>query len=446
MMIRLFILTIVAVLYVLPAHAISLVRDAETESLLREYSDPLIRAANLDPSTVRIFIVNDPSINAFVAGGANLFIHTGLIMASENPDMLKGVIAHEVGHIAGGHLARGAEAIEDAQLSTILSYVLGAAAGLAGGGEVAAGVLSAGQHVTQRNLMSFSRVNEQAADQAALQYLSATETPATGLLELMEKLRAKEQLYRTQIDPYALTHPLSKERIAHIRSHLLQQSKTANHASANAAQIERHKRVLAKLKGFINDPQLTLNNTEDNSIANKIARIVAYHRQSKGKQALVEITNLIEQEPNNPYLIELKGQILSESGRPEAALGYYKQASSMLPKSALLRTDYARMLIAQQTPDYPSAIQNLTQASQQDNTNPMTWQLLGQAEAEMGRDGKAALAYAEASLLRDEAELARRYAKEALDKLPKGSPAMLRAQDAREEAIRLQKKKKEKAS
>ncbi len=431
-------------LLVQPASAFSLIRDAETEQLLRDYSNPLLRAAGLEPSTVRIFIVNDPSINAFVAGGANLFIHTGLILASDNPNMLKGVIAHEAGHIAGGHLARGSEALEDAQLSTILTYVLGAAAGLAGGGEAAAGILSAGQHVTQRNLLSFTRVNEQSADQAALTYLDETGVPVSGLLELMEKLRAKELIYRGQLDPYALTHPLSKERVANIRGHLMQKGEVGNGLSP--ADIERYARVSGKLKGFINDPQLTLNNTPDTSSANKIARIVAYHRQSKTELALSEISTLLKAEPNNPYFIELKGQILAENGRHKKALPYYLKAVELIPDSGLLRTDYARALLSQTTPNYTLAAKHLKQASLQDSTNSLTWQLLGQSEAKLGNNGAAALAYAEASLLRNEAELARRYATEALDKLPKSSPALLRAQDAREEAIRLQKKKKEKAS
>lgn len=446
-MIRFLVIVLLMSLMAQPANArsLSLIRDAETEKLLRDYSDPILQAAGLEPSTVRIFIVNDPSINAFVAGGANMFIHTGLILASENPNMLKGVIAHEAGHIAGGHLARGAEALQNAQLSTILSYVLGAAAGLAGGGDAAAGIMSAGQHVAQRNLLSFTRVNEQAADQAALSYLDATNIPATGLLELMEKLRAKEHVYLGQIDPYAVTHPLSKERIANIRGHILQQGKKATE-SLSTADTDRHARVVAKLKGFINDPQLTLNNTPEEGTANKIARIVAYHRQSNTQKALKEITSLIAKEPNNPYFIELKGQILVESGRHKEALSYYNKAVQLLPNSGLLRTDYARTLLSQKNPNYTLAAKHLQKASQQDSTNALTWQLLGQSHAQLGNNGQAALAYAEASLLRDEAELARRYATEALDKLPKSSPALLRAQDAREEAIRLQKKKKEKTS
>ena len=426
-----------------PAQAISLIRDAETEQFLRDYSNPIFEAAGLEPSAIRIFIVNDPAINAFVAGGANIFIHTGLILASEDPDMLLGVIAHETGHISGGHLARGTEALKDAQLSTVLSFVLGAAIGLAGGGEAAAGVLSAGQHVAQRNLLSFTRVNEQSADQAALEYLDKTNIPAEGMLRLMEKLRSREQLYRGQIDPYALTHPLSKERIAHIRGHILQ------HGDAHKKDEEKHKRfsrMVGKLKGFLNDPDITLAAAKSNDQAQIIERIIAHHRLSQKNEALAGADELIAAEPNNPYFLELKGQILDENGLHEQALPYYRQAVEGLPDNGLVRTSYGKVLLSHSKPDYELAARTLRRANQLDGTNSRSWQLQGQAEAALGREGQAALAYAEAALLRHNAKLARRYATEALEKLPKSSPALLRAQDAREEAIRLQKEKQEKAS
>ncbi len=433
-------------LYAPSAYALSLIRDAETEKLIRDYSDPIFRAANLDPSTIRIFIVNDSSINAFVAGGANMFIHTGLITAADDPNMLIGVIAHEAGHIAGGHLARGSEALEDAQLTTILSYVLGAAAGLAGGsGQAAAGVISAGHHLTTRNFLSFTRINEQAADQAALDYLDETNVPATGLLSLMEKLRAREQIYRGQVDPYALTHPLSKERISNVRAHLLKKSST-KYPEINVTKLREHRRVLGKLKGFLNDPQITLNNAISNSEEDRIAVIVAHHRLSQTTQALKGVDQFLMSEPKNPYFLELKAQILSESGRHQEALPLIKQARELLPQSALLRTDYAKSIMSQPVINYELAAQELARASELDNTNALTWQLLGQAKAELKQSGQALLAYAEAALLRNEADLARRYASDALEKLSSGSPSLLRAQDLREEAIRLQKKKEEKAS
>lgn len=422
-----------------PAQAISLIRDTETEQLIRDYSNPIFRAAELDPDTIRIFIVNDSAINAFVAGGANMFVHTGLILASERPEVLMGVIAHETGHIAGGHLARGTEALEDAQLSTILSYVLGAAAGLAGGGEAAAGILSAGQHVAQRNLLSFTRVNEQAADQAALKYLDETNISAAGLLELMERLRTRETVYNQNIDPYALTHPLSKERIAHIRGHLLQQGEKGGKISP--AIQKRHERVLGKLRGFLQNPQTVLNYRASDSVSDQIARVVAYHRLSQTSAALKGINALLLREPNNAYWIELKAQILSESGREAEALPLYRKASILKPESGLLRTYYAKMLLATDKSNASKAVAELRKASQQDRTNPLTWRLLGQAEAALGQDGNAALAYAEAALLNNNSDLARRYASEALEKLQKASPALLRAQDVREEAIRLQKEK-----
>lgn len=424
--------------------ALSLIRDDETETLLRDYADPVLRAAQLDPGSVRIFIVNDPAINAFVAGGANLFIHTGLILASDDPTMLIGVIAHEAGHIAGGHLARGTEALENAQLSAILSFVLGAAAGIAGGGEAAAGVMSAGQHLATRNLLSFTRINEQSADQAALQYLEQIGVSPAGLLDLMERLRSREKLYRQNIDPYALTHPLSKERIAHIRGHLLQHPEEKKSLLSMAEINKRHKAVLAKLKGFLQPAEQLLQQPQSSDSNAQLTRAIALHRNSQPTEALEIIDTLIEKAPQNPYLHELKGQFFAESSRYEEALHAYGKAQQLRPRSALLQSAYGQTLLALSKPE--EALPYLRQSSIQDPTYAANWHYLGQALAALNKDGEASLAYAEAALLKNAPELARRYATEALEKLDADSPSRLRAQDAREEAIRLQKESRDEGS
>jgi predicted Zn-dependent protease len=420
-----------------PAQArVSLIRDAEIEQTLRLYSDPVFKQAGLAPQSIRIFIVNDPSINAFVAGGQNMFIHTGLLQTADTPEMLIGVIAHETGHIAGGHLAQGAEKLRNAQLGTLLSYILGAAAAVGGAGDVGPAIMTAGQQVAQRNLMSFSRMNEQAADQAALSYMDALGYSVEGLLSLMEKLRTKENLYAGQIDPYALTHPLSRDRIAHIRGHLLQQEGKTQPISADFKT--RMERMRAKLEGFINNPQSVLNRypATDTSLTARYARAVAYHRLSQLKPALVEIDALIATAPEDPFFNELKGQILFESGQLAEALPYYEKAVQLLPDSALLKTDLGRTLLAQTPPRHEEALRQLKQSSVMDNTNIMTWKLLGSAYGARGEKGEAALAYAEASLLENEPEEALRQVTQALDALSPDSPSRLRAQDLQTEAMR----------
>lgn len=425
----------------LPAAAASLIRDAEIEQTLREFSSPIFTAAGLVPDNVHLFIVNDPSLNAFVAGGSNIFIHTGLLMEADDPAVIIGVIAHETGHIVGGHLAQGAEQMKNAQISTILGYILGAAAGVAGGGEAGIAVMTAGQSIAQRNYLSFSRMNEQSADQAALNYLDATQISANGLLRLLEKLRIRETAYRGMLDPYALTHPLSKERISHLRGHLLQSKIPENQLPAGYK--EKNDRMRAKLIGFLQTPENTIAqySPQDRSVAALYARAVAYHRLSRLDEALTEVDGLLEESPEDPFYLELKGQILSESGKDAEALNYYAKASKLLPESALLHTEYANVLLAQKPPQYHTALEELKRSSVQDAANPTTWNLLVQCYQALGQKGQAALAAAEEQLLIGNAVEAIRQSNAALEALPESSPSRLRAEDIKTEATRLYEKK-----
>lgn len=420
--------------------AAGLIRDAEIEQTLREFTSPIFQAAGLVPENIHLFIVNDPAINAFVAGGSNIFIHTGLLMEAEEPAMVIGVLAHETGHIAGGHLAQGAEQMEDAQIGIILGYILGAAAGLAGGGDAGVAVMTASQQLAQRQYLSFSRMNEQAADQAALNYLDTTHLSANGLLRMLEKLRIRETAFRGMLDPYALTHPLSKERISHIRGHLLKSDIPMD--TLPKGYIEKYQRLRAKLIGFLQSPESALSqySPRDDSIPARYARAIAYHRQQQLENAIKEVDSLLATYPKDPFFLELKGQILAESGKHQEALPYYLQASALLPASALLHTEYAATLLAVKPVDYTTAIKELVLSGTQDATNPLTWHLLAESYSATGQKGQAALAAAEEQMLANNPVEALRQVNIALKALPAASPSRLRAEDIRAEATKLYQK------
>ncbi|MGB1540033.1 MAG: M48 family metallopeptidase, partial [Rickettsiales bacterium] len=206
------------------AQSFGLIRDTEIEHTLRAYADPIFKSAGLVPSSINIYIVQDDSINAFVTGGSNVFIHTGLILRTSEPGMLIGVIAHETGHISGGHLVRTNEAMEKARLQMMMGYLLGAAAVAGGAGDAGAAIMNAGQHAATRGLISHTRANEQAADQAALRFLDANQISAQGMMQMFEVLRQQENRQIGNPDPYTMTHPLSRERIMHMRNHVAQSS------------------------------------------------------------------------------------------------------------------------------------------------------------------------------------------------------------------------------
>ena len=412
------------------AGAVPLIRDAEIEDTLRAYGNPLFVTAGLSPDAVHIFLVQDPSINAFVAGGSNLFIHTGLILKTDKASMLIGAMAHETGHMAGGHLAQGTEKLKDAELGTVLSMLLGVAAMVGGAGEAGAGMMSAGSELSMRNFLHFTRSNENAADQAGLNYLDKQHISASGMLRLLEILRQDENRSYGSPDPYTRTHPLSIDRIAHIRDHVMQSSIPED--SLPAGFGARHARMLAKLQGFLNPPEDTLRQypPQDQSLSARYARAVAYFRMPDLAKALVEIDSLIRDHPKDPFFHELRGQILFENGRIPDAAASYATAAKLLPDSPLILTDYGKVLTAREDrADNARAVSVLEHASALDNSNPETWHQLAIAYGKQGNQGMFYLSSAEEASLNDNPIAVLRNVNLALDKLGTDNPARLRAGD-----------------
>lgn len=409
---------------------VSLIRDAEIEDTLRTYGNPLFKSAGLDPQAVHLFIVNDPSINAYVAGGQNMFIHTGLILKTANPDMLIGVMAHETGHMAGGHLAQGTEKLKNAQMGAIVASVLGAAMAVGGGGSAGMAVMGAGQQAAMRNFLSFTRSNENAADQAALEYLDTLNISAAGLLHMFEILRQDENRSYGTPDPYTRTHPLTIDRIANVRDHVMHSTIKENAVPAGFG--ERHARMIAKLYGFINPPEdtLTAYPLSDQSIPARYARAIAYYRMPEVDKALTEIDSLIKERPKDPFFHELRGQILFENGRIKEAMQSYSTASSLLPNSPLILTDYGKVLIATGDKDnITKAIHTLDHANLIDRDDPDTWHYLASAYGKIQNMGMYYLATAEEASLEDTPNEVIRNVNLALKNISHDNPARMRAND-----------------
>ena len=407
------------------------IRDAEIETTIRAYATPLFAAAGLDPQAVKVYLINDDSLNAFVAGGMNLFIHTGLLMRSESANQLIGVIAHETGHIAGGHLARTQEALENATAEMILAYVLGIGAAIATGDSGAgAAVITGGQTIAQRSLLQYSRTQESAADQAALSYLDRTGQSARGILEFLEVLGDQELLLSSQQDPYLRTHPLSSDRVDTVRNYV------SGSPYADSAEppdfIAAHARMRAKLVGFLRPLGRVLQQypESDGSLEGRYARAIAYYRAADLKRALPLIDGLIAERPDDPYFQELKGQILFENGRAREALPYYEAAVRLQPDAPLLRQGLAQVQLESGDPELSrAALGQLDEVVRIEPHNAGAWRLLSIAYGRDGQLGMTALALAESAGARGDAKEARQQADRALKLLPENSPAWLRAQD-----------------
>ncbi len=321
-----------------PAAAQSILRDAETEALFADMSRPLIEAAGLRPDNVDVVLIHDRSINAFVAGGQIVYIHSGLIAAADNANEVQGVIAHEIGHITGGHIIRMQEGVKTATGIMILSMILGAAAMAAGAGEAGMGVLAAGQQAAMGKFLAFSRTQESAADAAAAGFFARSETNGKGLLTFFKKLQNQEFRYAIpQDNAYARTHPLTGERLAALEQSV-KEAPGWNRATDPKLEA-RFQRVKAKLMGFVEEPERTLvaYPESNKSVPARYARAYAWHKRAYPEKALAEADSLLADEPNDPYFLELKGQILLESGRPAAALESLRQAVRYAPDQPLDR-------------------------------------------------------------------------------------------------------------
>lgn len=411
--------------------SIGLIRDAEIENIIRDYATPIFNAAGLDSSVVQIHLVNDARLNAFVAGGQRMFINTGLLMRAEDPEEVIGVIAHEAGHIAGGHLARFQDELRNAKTKSIIAMVAGVAAGLAArDGRVAGAIVGGGQGVAFSDLLKYSRTQESAADAAALKYLDRTGISARGLLEFFELLRREVRLTGGREHPYLSTHPLTNDRIATVSGHLAL-SRFANAPTPNDL-ADKHARMRAKLIGFMEPLETTLQvyRESDNSVPARYARTIAYYQRSDLDAALPLVDSLIADEPDNPYFYEIKGQMLLENRRVEDSLVPYQRMVDLAPQEPLLRTALAKAQVETGDPALlEPALTNLRASVRVDPTMSETWRLLTVVNGRLGNQGELALSQAEYSLLGDDAKAANALAKRAVDLLPTGAPGWIRAQD-----------------
>lgn len=427
---KLFLRTIIFIIFSANAFAASIIRDAEIENVVREISTPIFRAANLNPDSINIYIVNDKEINAYVSGGNNMFINTGLLGMSDDPNMLTGVIAHETGHIAGGHLLRSVDEYKGTALKTTLGYMVGLAAAAAGSPQAGVAIASGAGHVALRQQLKHTRTHEESADQAALNYLDKTGQSAKGLADLLEVLYGKEAGLSGNLNPYTLTHPLSRERISHVKDHM-SKSRYANAKTPEKIATD-FSRAITKLNAFLLPPENTLRKypESDTSINARYARSIAYYKIPDIAKSLEEIDTLIKLQPENPFFHELKGQILYENGKVKESVPNYEKAVNLLPQSPLLKIMLATSQISsEEEPQRKKAINNLEQAIVKEPYNSFAWNQLAIAYGRGGDIGMSNLALAEEAALTGRKKDARKFIDMAKDHIKEGSPAAQRLKD-----------------
>ncbi|MFD1612759.1 M48 family metalloprotease [Sphingomonas tabacisoli] len=414
-----------------PVAAQSVLRDAETEKWLQDISRPLVVAAGLDPRNFQVVLLYDNNINAFVAGGQIVYIHSATLTEADNTDMVQGVIAHEIGHISGGHVIRFAEGARAATGVMLLSLLLGAAAIAAGGGDAGAGILMAGQRAALGKFLAFTRVQEASADAAAVSTLDKAGVSGKGFLAFFKKLQNQSLRYGyNPKDAYEQTHPLDRERVTLLTEGL--QASKAWDAKTDPALEARFQRIRAKLKGYVLDPPQVMRQypETDLSVPAHYARAYAWHRSAYPDKALAEADALLRAAPHDPYFLELKGQILLESGKPDEALPMLREATQTTGFNPLITSLFGHALVETEDPkNMAEAERVLKSAIAKDNQNPDAWYQLGIVYARKGDEARASLATAERYNLEGNAKLAYVNARMAMAGIPHGSADWVRAQD-----------------
>jgi len=409
---------------------VSLVRDTEIEAILHEEADPIFVAAGLDPKAVRINLISDKELNAFSAGGEQLFLNTGLILETKTPNQLIGVIAHETGHIAGGHLARSGGATRAALGPMLLSVGLGILAAVAGSPEAGASLIFSSGYFGEIAVLGYSREQESRADQAAATYLEKAGYSGRGLVDFLNNFRYQELFDDERKYPFFRDHPLSDDRIEALTARVEQQPHYNVVDTPEA--IEHHAIMRAKLEGFLDGAGQTLIDypPSDTSFPARYARAIALYKQTETEPALKAIDALITDQPNNPYLWELKGQVLFEAGRAKEAEPAHRRSVELKPEAPLLRINLAQTLLALNDPTrIDEAISDIHRGLGPEPDNPLAWRLLAEAYDTQGKPGMARLAAAEQNFYLGQLLEARTFAFQAREHLIKGSPEWRRASD-----------------
>ncbi|MER8974744.1 MULTISPECIES: M48 family metalloprotease [unclassified Mesorhizobium] len=419
------------------AQNVPVVRDAEIEALVRDYARPIFKAAGLSGDAINIVLVNDQSFNAFVAG-RRLFINTGALMTAETPNEIIGVIAHEAGHIAGGHQQKLREQLERAKTMAILATLLGAGAmvagatsnsrGLAGAGM---GVVAGGGEMAQRSILAYQRTEEMTADRSAITYLNATGQSGMGMLKTFGRFQNALSLSGAQVDPYRISHPMPQERIANLEV-LVKQSPYVDKVDPPALQ-QRHDMMRIKIAAYMQGQAAAsrLMRKNPGSLASRYGDAQMTYLFGNLASALTKTNALIKEQPKNPYFQELRGDILMKANRPkDAADGYAKSVSLDPARSGLLPVSYGQALMAIGTQDsLKKAVAQINTGLGRDRENAAGYRYLAQAYGELGNIPAAELATAEGHFYSGDYKNAKIFAMRAQQSMKRGEPGWLRAQD-----------------
>ena len=416
----------------------SVLRDTEAEQLLRDYTRPILRVAGLEKQNINIVIINDSAFNAFVADGRRIFVNYGAILQSETPNQLIGVLAHETGHLAGGHLAKLREQLAQAQTQMIIAMLLGAGAMVAGSrsgpysglGDVGAAAVAGPQEMIRHSLLSYQRQQEENADRAGVKFLTATGQSAKGMYDTFKRFTNESLFAARGADPYLQSHPMPVDRVAALEE-IARSSPYWDKKDPPELQL-RHDMVRAKISAFMERADTVYRRypLSNNSLPARYARAIATYRHGDLRSALAQIDGLIQAQPNNPYFYELRGQALLEGGKPAEAIAPLHKAIALSNGAPLIEMLLGQALVATDNKAYTDeAISILRAAVSRESEAPVGYSQLAMAYGRKGDYAEADLASAQAAYLRGDNKTARELASRAKTRFAVGTPGWVRADD-----------------
>ncbi|EAQ34879.1 peptidase M48 [Nitrobacter sp. Nb-311A] len=428
----------------LPVHAqqaqgLPVLRDSETEQLLRDYTQPILRVAGLQKHNIQMVIINDKSFNAFVADGRRIFVNYGAIMRSTTPNQLIGVLAHETGHLAGGHLSKFREQLARTQTQLIIAMLLGAGAIAAGAGRggsnsagsnIGAAAISAPQEIARRSLLAYQRQQEENADRAGVKFLNATGQSARGMYETFKRFTDESLFASHGADPYVQSHPMPADRVAAL-AELVKTSPNWNKKDDPALQM-RHDMVRAKISAFMEREDTVYRRypRSDTSLPARYAHAISTYLHGDLRSAVEQIDALIKLQPRNPYFHEVRGQALLEGGRPAEAIAPLRQAVKLSHNAPLIEMLLGQALVASNNKtNADEAIAILRAALAREPEAPLGYMQLAIAYGRKGDYAQADLASAQAAFLRGDNKTARELASRAKTRFAIGTPGWVKADD-----------------
>ncbi|MBR0973972.1 MULTISPECIES: M48 family metalloprotease [Bradyrhizobium] len=420
-------------------NGLPVLRDTETEQLLREYTRPILRAAGLEKQNIQMVILNDGNFNAFVADGRRIFVNYGAILQSETPNQIIGVLAHETGHLAGGHLSKLREQLANAQTQMIIAMLLGAGAMVAGTTRGAGnnGLANAGaaaiagpQEMIRRSLLSYQRQQEENADRAGVKFLTATHQSPKGMYETFKRFTSESLFAARGADPYLQSHPMPAERVAALQE-FASTSPYWDKKDDPALQL-RHDMVRAKISAFMERQETVYRRypQTNDSMPARYARAISTYLHGDLRSALAQIDALIQVQPNNPYFYEVRGQALLEGGKPAEAIPALRKAVQLSNNAPLIEMLLGQALVGTDNKAYTDdAIRILRAAVAREPEAPLGFMQLAMAYGRKGDYAEADLASAQAAYLRGDNKTARELATRAKTRFAVGTPGWVKADD-----------------